>query len=451
MRRPVHRHPLQSFRFWFIVLSCFALAIGWKLDLFGNRHAHHDHELAAELPDLSDEELEDELVLDDASAGADNAAPEPRAPRRSIEAMESAEIAEVPEAPVEHPLAQKMAAREIAKPASRSPFGPANPQFEAAGEETERRTAMAIAEQPAQRIGGHAAWAPDAEERALQPADVAEAVTTQARPMPRSADREVQQASFDRAVQPTAGEAIAESAPESAPEVKIPAGSVVNLKEADRLLQSGEEVRALRLMSDWYWKEPQSRPAFQERLDAIASKVYLQSRTHYIEPRVVRSGDVMQTIAREYGVSWQYLAKLNHTDPKKMQAGQKLKVIKGPFGAVVDLSRFELTIHSHGHYVKKYPIGVGRDNSSPVGTFKVEDKLTDPTYYGPDGVIEHDDPKNPLGEYWLSIGDSFGIHGTIDPASIGKAESQGCIRLADADIADVYDFLTVGSDVVIRR
>jgi lipoprotein-anchoring transpeptidase ErfK/SrfK len=48
------------------------------------------------------------------------------------------------------------------------------------------------------------------------------------------------------------------------------------------------------------------------------------------------------------------------------------------------------------------------------------------------------------------LGNSYGIHGTIEPGSIGKAASRGCIRLADADVIDVYDFLVKGSEVVIR-
>ncbi len=60
--------------------------------------------------------------------------------------------------------------------------------------------------------------------------------------------------------------------------------------------------------------------------------------------------------------------------------GQKLKVIKGPFAAVVDLSDMELTIHSHGHFVALFPVGIGKDIASPVGNFKVADKLRDPTY-----------------------------------------------------------------------
>ena len=166
---------------------------------------------------------------------------------------------------------------------------------------------------------------------------------------------------------------------------------------------------------------------------------------------VVQPGDALQNIAKEYDVSWEYLAKLNRTDPKKIRPGQKLKVIRGPFAAVVDLSDMELTIHSHGHFVHAFPIGIGKDNSTPMGTFKVQEKQRDPTYYGPAGVIANDDPKNPLGEYWLDLGDNYGIHGTIDESLIGKAESNGCIRMKNRDIADVYDLLTSDSEVLIRR
>jgi len=66
-------------------------------------------------------------------------------------------------------------------------------------------------------------------------------------------------------------------------------------------------------------------------------------------------------------------------------------------------------------------------------------------------VIRHDDPENPLGEHWIDIGDSFGIHGTNEPDSIGKAESKGCIRMKNEEVAELYDFLVVGSEVKIER
>jgi len=109
-----------------------------------------------------------------------------------------------------------------------------------------------------------------------------------------------------------------------------------------------------------------------------------------------------------------------------------------------------LTVHAHGYFVKRYQIGIGKDHSTPTGKFQVKDKLVDPTYYGQDGVIANDDPTNPLGERWIDLGESYGIHGTIEPDSIGKAESKGCVRMHNEDVAEVYDLLGLDSEVVIR-
>jgi hypothetical protein len=97
------------------------------------------------------------------------------------------------------------------------------------------------------------------------------------------------------------------------------------------------------------------------------------------------------------------------------------------------------------------PNAEDKDGTTPLGTFTVRNKMVDPTYYGPEGVIAHDDPRNPLGERWIDIGDGYGIHGTIEPASIGRNESRGCIRLLNSDVEEVYDFLVVGSEVKIER
>jgi lipoprotein-anchoring transpeptidase ErfK/SrfK len=111
-----------------------------------------------------------------------------------------------------------------------------------------------------------------------------------------------------------------------------------------------------------------------------------------------------------------------------------------------------MTVHAHGWFVRRYSIGIGRDNATPQGEFTVQNKLENPTWYDPKGgQIEGDDPANPLGEYWLGLGDHIGIHGTIDPTTIGRAASRGCIHLNDNDIAEVFQLLGVGSKVVIRE
>ncbi len=223
------------------------------------------------------------------------------------------------------------------------------------------------------------------------------------------------------------------------------------LQEVKRLIEQGNDLAAHRHLSLWYWKFPHDRSQFQQQLDELAQSIYFSPQPHYAEAYMIQPGDQLRKIARNYRLSWQYLARLNRVNPRKIRAGQKLKVVQGPFDAVVDLSDYELTVVCQKQFVRRYAVGIGKDGTSPIGKFTVKDKLEDPVYYGPDGVIANDDPENPLGERWIDIGDSFGIHGTIDPNSIGKSESRGCIRMLNDDVEEVYDFLTVGSTVWIRR
>jgi len=185
----------------------------------------------------------------------------------------------------------------------------------------------------------------------------------------------------------------------------------------------------------------------------------------------VQPGDVLQKIAVKYEVTPEALARLNGiTDPKKLRAGQTIKVIHGPFNAVVTKGKFTLDIYlgppgeKGGLYVTTYPVGLGKDDSTPSGVWLVEagKKLKDPTYYSPrgEGVIDAGDPKNPLGHRWIGLTgidgqalgkSSYGIHGTIDENSIGKQESMGCIRMHNADVEWVFDLLVDGKSSVIVK
>ena len=62
-----------------------------------------------------------------------------------------------------------------------------------------------------------------------------------------------------------------------------------------------------------------------------------------------------------------------------------------------------------------------------------------------------DDPNNPLGEYWIGLGDKLALHGTNDPGSLHCTGGPGTIRLANQDVRDVYGILSIGSRVVVQR
>jgi LysM repeat protein len=185
----------------------------------------------------------------------------------------------------------------------------------------------------------------------------------------------------------------------------------------------------------------------------------------------VQSGDRLSKIAAEHDVTWELLGRLNGlSDPKKLRAGQTIKVVKGPFHAVVLKKAFtlELYLGSPGErgsiYVSSFPDGLGRDDSTPEGVWMVDPhaKIRHPTYYSPrgEGIIQADDPANPLGGYWIGLAGidghavgktSYGIHGTIHPESIGRQESMGCIRMRNEDVAQVFEMLVEGKSTVTVR
>lgn len=228
-----------------------------------------------------------------------------------------------------------------------------------------------------------------------------------------------------------------------------------SVAEIQQQLSRGQLAEAHLALSSWF-DDPQLAPADAARvmdlLGQLAGSV-IYSTEHYLEPAYeVRPGDNLERIAKQYNVPWQLLAKINGiSDPRRLTPGQKLKVLRGPFDAVVDLERMRLTLFLQGRYAGQFPIGLGTDRPLVEGEFVVMNKVTNPSYYGRDGMIDADDPSNPLGERWLDLGSQIGIHGCPDPRGVGQVGGKGCVRLHPQDAQDVYDILDIGSRVIMRR
>ncbi len=118
---------------------------------------------------------------------------------------------------------------------------------------------------------------------------------------------------------------------------------------------------------------------------------------------------------------------------------------------VVSIPDRKLALLEDGHIVKVYPVAVGKQVSpSPTGEFKVVNRVVKPTYYHK-GTVIAPGPQNPLGSRWMGLNQKgYGIHGTNAPRSIGKAASHGCIRMAKADLEELFSLVRVGDTVEIR-
>lgn len=118
---------------------------------------------------------------------------------------------------------------------------------------------------------------------------------------------------------------------------------------------------------------------------------------------------------------------------------------------VVSIPDRKLALVEDGRVLRTYPVAVGAAVSpSPTGQFKVASRLSRPTYYHP-GVVIPPGKSNPLGTRWIGLDrKGYGIHGTNEPLSIGKAASHGCIRMAKADLEQLFDEVRVGDTVEIH-
>lgn len=119
---------------------------------------------------------------------------------------------------------------------------------------------------------------------------------------------------------------------------------------------------------------------------------------------------------------------------------------------LVSVADRKLALIEDGRVLKIYTVAVGADRSpSPDGEYKIVNRLVKPTYYHKGKVIPAG-PENPLGNRWIGLNQPhYGIHGTNEPRSIGKAASHGCIRMSKRDLDELFTLVRVGDTVIIRH
>ena len=115
---------------------------------------------------------------------------------------------------------------------------------------------------------------------------------------------------------------------------------------------------------------------------------------------------------------------------------------------VVSLEDRKLALVEDGQVKKVYTVAVGKPSTpSPQGTYSIQRRVKNPTYQH-DGKTVLPGPGNPVGSRWMGLNTrGYGIHGTNEPKSIGKAASHGCIRMAKADLEEFYELVAVGDTV----
>ena len=99
---------------------------------------------------------------------------------------------------------------------------------------------------------------------------------------------------------------------------------------------------------------------------------------------------------------------------------------------------------------KTYIVSTGKNNCTPVGTFKIINKLQNPTWFKAGAIVPPESAENVLGTRWMGFDlAGYGIHGTTAPKDLGKQVTQGCVRLSNSDVQELYSIVPAGTEVTI--
>ena len=165
---------------------------------------------------------------------------------------------------------------------------------------------------------------------------------------------------------------------------------------------------------------------------------------------VVKKGDTLYGIAKRFNTTVELIRKVNNLQSDNLAVGQKLKVVVAKFSILVEKSKNMLTLMKDGEVFKIYTVSTGKDNCTPVGTFKIEEKMVKPVWYKVGATVAPDSDEYQLGTRWMGISaKGYGIHGTKDEKTIGSQETAGCVRMKNAEAEELYDIVTSGTEVKI--
>lgn len=226
------------------------------------------------------------------------------------------------------------------------------------------------------------------------------------------------------------------------------------VQRANALYQEGKLVDARNLYQDAYAEDSASaaqKSEIQKRLEdlnlrIIFSRIVTDDSTLY----TIQPGDSLNRIAKKFNTTVSLLKRSNGLAGDKIYPNDTLKVVANPFSIFVDKSDNVLRLLLGGRLIKTYHVATGKNNSTPVATVTIKDKLIDPTWYHAGAVVPPDSPENILGTRWMGFDlRGYGIHGTTIPESIGTQSTSGCVRMFNHEVEELYSMIPVGTKVVI--
>ena len=189
----------------------------------------------------------------------------------------------------------------------------------------------------------------------------------------------------------------------------------------------------------------------QSKLGALnVSLLFSPTITDSDEVYEVKPGDTLRGIAAAHHTTIELIKRMNGLTSDVIRTQQELKVPKAHFSIVVDKSENQLLLTADNQFFKSYTVATGQNNSTPVGTFKIVNKVVNPIWYHQGAAVPPDSPDNILGTRWMGLDKpSYGIHGSVDPTAMGQQVTAGCVRMTNPEVEELFAISPVGTEVTI--
>ena len=205
--------------------------------------------------------------------------------------------------------------------------------------------------------------------------------------------------------------------------------------------------------------------AFPESAEAKQAEAYIgdrnlaelfEARLDFITNHVVHSGEVLNVIARKYKTTSDSILFVNRMNSDRIRINQRLRIDLSNYLIDVSIPEFKMRLYriwnGQTNFFKSYAVGTGKNDNTPRGDFIINLKQKEPIWYKDNSKpIPYGDPENALGTRWMAISSpGFGIHGTWEPDTVGKASSAGCVRMKNEDVEELYSLVKEGTVVHIH-
>ena len=226
--------------------------------------------------------------------------------------------------------------------------------------------------------------------------------------------------------------------------------------DAHEMLGAGRYAEALSVLSLWHDDASlglEESQRLEDLLGQLAGTVIYSQKDLLLPPHIVAPGETLPSIAAPLQVPWQLLGKINGvTDPSQLVHGEHLKVLRGPFDAVISVSRRRMSLQVGGNYAGSFPVVLGRQIYDRIGqSVAVIDIRRPGAVQEPMGIASQVVYAPAAGPKSIILGEGLAIEGVEDPSLVNDSASASSVIVSLRDLEDIADILGPGSQVLVRK